>query len=124
MEFLDYLLSPPVTALLCAVLVASARGWQFVPVLLLGFSQLPRLYAQANQATLGAQGEAFVRMLGDGVMVGLYVALALMIVSPRTNPRQSCLPIVAAAALFGFLPYLVIETLGVEVAPLMDRFFA
>jgi hypothetical protein len=97
---------------LLATVIASARGWNLVPFVLLGLSQLPKVYAHATPVSLDPHYLLTFGLVNGTVLMILYVALGLMIVLPRRDPSKSSLPTIAVAVLVGSAPYLFVHLEG------------
>ena len=97
---------------LMAAVIASARGWNLVPFVLLGLSQLPKVYAHAMPVSLDPHYLLTLGLVNGTVLMILYVALGLMIVLPRRDPSKSSLPTIAVAVLIGSAPYLFVQLEG------------
>jgi hypothetical protein len=97
---------------LVATIIASTRGWNLVPFVLLGLSQLPKVYAHATPLSLDPHYLLTLGLVNGTVLMILYVALGLMIVLPRRDPSKSSLPTIAVAVLVGSAPYLFVHLGG------------
>jgi len=98
--------------MLMAALLASARGWRLVPFVLLGLSQIPKLYAHATPLSLDPHDLLTLGMVNGTVMMILYIGLGLMILLPRRDPTKSSLPTILVAVLVASIPWLMVQYLG------------
>jgi len=97
---------------LVATVVASARGWNLVPFVLLGLSQIPKVYAHVTPLSLNPHDLITLGVVNGTVMLILYAALGLMILLPRRDPSRSSIPTILVAVAVGGAPWLCIQYLG------------
>ncbi len=118
MSFLASFFTIHFLLLLMATLLASARGWRLVPFVLLGLSQIPKLYAHATPLSLDPHDLMTLVMVNGTVMWILYIGLGLMILLPRRDPTKSSLPTILVAVLVASIPWLTLQYLGGELEAL------
>jgi len=97
---------------LIATIIACGRGWKLVPFVLLGLSQIPKVYFYATFLSLHPHDFLTLGLVNGTVGMILWVALGLMIVLPRKDPSRSSLPMIAVAVLVGSVPYLGVQYMG------------
>ncbi len=97
---------------LIATIIACGRGWKLVPFVLLGLSQIPKVYFYATFPSLDPHDFLTLGLVSGTVGMILWVALGLMIVLPRKDPSRSSLPTIAVAVLVGSVPYLGVQYMG------------
>ena len=112
MSFLASFLTINFLLELMATVIACGRGWKLVPFVLLGLSQIPKVYFYATFPSLDPHDFLTLGLVNGTVGMILWVALGLMIVLPRKDPSRSSLPMIAVAVLVGSVPYLGVQYMG------------